>query len=715
VAEASTGWPLVLPAVVLRSDDLVRAVTGPDEILSLETALELVVREAPLGIALMDRQLRFVLVNAAMASMNGLPVEDHLGRDVRTVVGQQMGLQGLSEVLQRALDTGKPLRDVTFVTDGAGGQRRTFRCDYFPVLSGEAVVGVCSFVEEVTARRLAESQRDEAAAREHAARLEAEAQVRELTLAREALAEKQAQIQVITDAVPALIALVGKDLRYRFANETYRGWFGRDPASVIGRTLVEVMGPQGYETVREHVEHALGGADVKYEVLMPYPMGVRRVRAQLMPLRTRTGAVDGFVALVQDISAERRREEKLQFLAEASATLTSSLDFEETLRKLAALAVPRLADWCAIEMLTGDDQSEQLAVAHVDEAKVDHAWSLRETYPIDWSQRFGLPEVLRTGRSELYEEIPEELLSRSAVDDAHLGVIRALGLRSAIIAPLIARGRILGAITLVSAESGRKYDAADLTLVEDVAARAALAVENARLYREAREAVRKRDDFLSVASHELKTPLTSLKLTVAALEREAVRAGIPPSFQARLDRIQTQSTRLAALVDQLLDVSRMSMGRLVLEREAVDLRELAAEVVQRFADEASRLGTRVTLTAADPVPIRGDRQRLDQVLTNLVSNALKYGAGSPVDVQVDCNSGSGPTLRVHDGGPGIPSEEQDRIFERFERGRDTEGHVGMGLGLWIVREIVLAHRGQLWVQSPPGLGTTFGVSLPVDG
>ena len=678
-------------------------------------ALELVVREAPLGVALFDRDLRFVLVNPALAAINGITVEEHLGRNVRAVLGEEAGFQGLYEVLQRVLHGGKPLRDVTLQSDGPQGQRRTFRCDCHPVTDGGFVVGVCKFVEEVTARRLVESQRDEAAEREHAARLEAEAQVRELTLAREALAEKQAQLQLITDAVPALIALVGKDLRYRFANETYRGWFGRPPESVIGRTLLEVMGPDGYGTVREHVERALGGADVKYEVLMPYPMGMRRVRSQLMPLRTRTGAVDGFVALVQDISAERRREEKLQFLAEASATLTSSLDYEETLRKLAALAVPRLADWCAIEMLTGDDQSEQLAVAHVDEAKVDHAWSLRERYPIDWSQRFGLPEVLRTGRSELYEEIPSELLSRSAVDDAHLGVIRALGLRSAIIAPLIARGRILGAITLVNAESGRRYDAGDLTLVEDVAARAALAVENARLYREAREAVRKRDDFLSVASHELKTPLTSLKLTVAALEREAVRAGTPPSFQARLDRIQTQSTRLAALVDQLLDVSRMSVGRLVLEREAVDLRDLAAEVVQRFADEASRLGTRVTLTAPEPVPVRGDRQRLDQVLTNLVANALKYGAGSPVEVQVDCNSGAGPTLRVHDGGPGIPSEEQDRIFERFERGRHTEGHAGMGLGLWIVREIVLAHQGHLWVQSPPGLGTTFGVSLPLEG
>ena len=539
-------------------------------------------------------------------------------------------------------------------------------------------------------------------------------EVRELTGAREALDEQRAQLRVITDALPALIALVGKDLVYRFANETYRSWFGRAPEEVVGHSLLEVLGPAGFATVHEHVLRALGGAEVKYEVLMPYPMGARRVRTQLMPLRTRAGAVDGFVALVQDITAERRREEKLQFLAEASATLTAALDVDETLRRLAALAVPRLADWCAIEMLQAEERSEQLAVAHVDPAKVAHAWALRERYPLDWKQRFGLPEVLRTGRSELYEQV-NEALPRLAVgaDDDYLSAIRALGIRSAIIAPLVARGRILGAITLVLAESGRRYDATDLTLVEDLAARAALAVENARLYHEANEAVRKREDFLTVTSHELKTPLTSLKLTLAALTREAASGGVPDSFRSRLNRIQTQSSRLAALVDQLLDASRLSAGRLVLHREPMNLSELAAEVVQRFADEAARLGTTVTLETASPVDISADRHLLDQVLTNLVSNALKYGGGTPVRVRVDCETE--PRVRVCDQGPGVSPEEQDRIFERFERGRRAEGQLGMGLGLWIVREIVTAHQGTVRVESRPGAGATFEVSFPRGG
>ena len=696
------------------SDAMDRAEPGRDEVVSLEAALELAVQEAPLGIAVVDRSFRLLLVNVAMARINRRPVGEHIGSDLRLLFEGAPALEGVVRTLEQVMESGRPLRGVELETRSRSGRRWTFRCDYHPVTSGGSVVGVCCIVEETSVWREAEEQRDLAIAREHAALLESEAQVRELTRARETLDEQRAQLRVITDAVPALIALVGKDLVYRFANETYRSWFGRPPEEVVGHSVLEVIGPAGFAIVREHVQRALGGAEVKYEALIPYPTGARQVRAQLMPLQTRTGAVDGFVALVQDISAEQRRAEKLQFLAEASATLTNSLDVDETLRQLAALAVPRLADWCAIEMLEGEERSAQLAVAHVDPAKVNHAWALRERHPLDWKQRFGLPEVLRTGRPELYEQINEALPRLAAVaDDDYLSAIRALGIHSAIIAPLVTRGRILGAITLVHAESGRHYDAADLALVEDLAARAALAVENARLYHEAREAVRKREDFLSIASHELKTPLTSLKLTVAALDREAARGGVPDSFRSWLKRIQTQSSRLATLVDQLLDVSRLSAGRLVLHREPVDLSELAAEVVHRFADEAARLGTTVTLEAPGPVSVSADRHLLDQVLTNLVSNALKYGGGTPVQVQVDCERE--PRLRVWDRGPGVSPEEQDRIFERFERGQLAEGRVGMGLGLWIVREIVTAHQGTVRVESRPGTGATFEVSIPRGG
>ena len=691
-----------------------RAEPGRDEVVSLEAALALAVQEAPLGIAVVDRSFRLLLVNVAMARINRRPVGEQIGWDLRLLFEGAPALEGVVRTLEQVMESGRPLRGVELETRSRSGRRWTFRCDYHPVTSGGSVVGVCCIVEETSAWREAEEQRDLAIAREHAALLESEAQVRELTRARETLDEQRAQLRVITDAVPALIALVGKDLVYRFANETYRSWFGRPPEEVVGHSVLEVIGPAGFAIVREHVQRALGGAEVKYEALIPYPTGARQVRAQLMPLQTRTGAVDGFVALVQDISSEQRRAEKLQFLAEASATLTNSLDVDETLRQLAALAVPRLADWCAIEMLEGEERSAQLAVAHVDPAKVNHAWALRERHPLDWKQRFGLPEVLRTGRPELYEQINEALPRLAAVaDDDYLSAIRALGIHSAIIAPLVTRGRILGAITLVHAESGRHYDAADLALVEDLAARAALAVENARLYHEAREAVRKREDFLSIASHELKTPLTSLKLTVAALDREAARGGVPDSFRSWLKRIQTQSSRLATLVDQLLDVSRLSAGRLVLHREPVDLSELAAEVVHRFADEAARLGTTVTLEAPGPVSVSADRHLLDQVLTNLVSNALKYGGGTPVQVQVDCERE--PRLRVWDRGPGVSPEEQDRIFERFERGQLAEGRVGMGLGLWIVREIVTAHQGTVRVESRPGTGATFEVSIPRGG
>ncbi|MGZ3443177.1 MAG: GAF domain-containing protein, partial [Polyangia bacterium] len=202
-----------------------------------------------------------------------------------------------------------------------------------------------------------------------------------------------------------------------------------------------------------------------------------------------------------------RKQEAMRFLAEASALLSSSLDYEATFQRLAQLVVPRLADWCSVEVLQGG-APRQVAVAHVDPRKIELARQLRERYPIDPDAPTGVPNVLRTGRSELYEDIPDEMLIAIARDAEHLRISRELGLRSAVIVPLTVRDEVVGGMSLVWAESGRHYSPADVPLLEDLGRRAGLAVDNARLYREAQNAIKLRDEFLSIASHELKTPLT---------------------------------------------------------------------------------------------------------------------------------------------------------------------------------------------------------------
>jgi len=238
--------------------------------------------------------------------------------------------------------------------------------------------------------------------------------------------------------------------------------------------------------------------------------------------------------------------------------------------------------------------------------------------------------------------------------------------------------------------------------------------DHKRAEEDLKRAVVHRDDFLSVASHELRTPLTSLKLEVANLDRLAQRnqGVVPPErFREKLDNIESQAERLHRLINTLLDVSRIASGRLELEVDDVDLSTLAHDVVARFQDEAARAGCTLGIFAAAPVIGPWDRSRLDQVLTNMVTNALKYGQGKPVEVSVEV-AGARARLAVRDHGVGIAADDQQRIFDRFERASSTRSFGGIGLGLWIVREIVRAHDGDVHVESALGEGATFIVELP---
>ncbi len=280
----------------------------------------------------------------------------------------------------------------------------------------------------------------------------------------------------------------------------------------------------------------------------------------------------------------------------------------------------------------------------------------------------------------------------------------------------MARGRTLGTITLAFAESGRRYGPDEVRVATNLASRAALATDNARLYQEAQAAVRIREDFLAIAGHELRTPLTAARLN---LERLGTLLRAAPdsegagkdSATGRLHAVERSVARMGGLVDQLLDVSRLSAGRLTLDLEDVDLVEVAREALERLEQEAARAETEFRLSAPDAVVGRWDRIRLDQVISNLLSNALKYGAGQPIDLEVRTEAGAA-VVRVRDRGIGISPENQARIFEKFERAAAVRDFAGFGLGLWISREIVAAMGGRIDVASGPGAGATFTVMLP---
>jgi signal transduction histidine kinase len=411
----------------------------------------------------------------------------------------------------------------------------------------------------------------------------------------------------------------------------------------------------------------------------------------------------------------RRAERRARFLARASQALAASLDFRVTLDRVARLAVPIVADLCAVDMLEPDGSIRRLAVAHRTPQKAGLAWELEHRWPSRLDDLYGPGRVIRDGQPELRKEVQEAKLPRAARDAEHLRALRALRLESYLIVPLQARGRILGAITFAYAGSHRYYRKADLRLALELAARAALAVDNALLYRASREAVRLRDEFLAVASHELKTPITPLNLRLQTLRRELERKGAalePSRVSEHLTVLQRQCKRLATLAESLLDVSRLEAGKLVLDLEYVDLSALTREVVGRFAGQAERTGSALEVCATEPVVGHWDRIRLEQVVSSLLSNALKYGAGRPIHLCVE-RSPTGARLIVRDEGIGISPEHLPRIFDRFERAVSAEHFGGLGLGLYLTRHLVEAFGGTIRASSEPGQGATFEVELPL--
>jgi signal transduction histidine kinase len=325
--------------------------------------------------------------------------------------------------------------------------------------------------------------------------------------------------------------------------------------------------------------------------------------------------------------------------------------------------------------------------------------------------------VLNTGQAELYPVVQPELQVAHVPDPEMLTRVRALGPRSLMIVPLLARDRTLGALTLARGASRRPYGADDLALAEDLARRCALAVDNARLYEQAQQAVQARDEFLSIASHELRTPLAGIKGFAQVLQTAQQRGQLVPEQLTRgLQRIDDASNRLNELIQDLLDVSRIQAGPLLLRPHALDLAALVRDVTTRFGEQQDPQRRLVLDLAAEPCRLVADAHRVEQILTNLLENAVKYSPdGGEIRVALH-PSGEGVALQIVDTGIGLPHDAAEAIFEPFGRAPNAaRRHIpGMGLGLYICREIAERHGGRIWAESAgEDQGTTFCLWLPL--
>jgi signal transduction histidine kinase/CheY-like chemotaxis protein len=405
-------------------------------------------------------------------------------------------------------------------------------------------------------------------------------------------------------------------------------------------------------------------------------------------------------------------QRRAQFLARASSTLASSLDYEETLRAVAQLAVPDLADWCAVDLDT-DGQIKRVAVAHVDPAKVEIARRLQEQYPPDPASPYGVHEVIRTGKPAMMAHIPDELLTASASNAEHLEILRMLGLTSYICVPLLVEERAIGVMTFVSAESQRRYSEDDLQFAMEIASRAAFAVVNARAYDELRRANQLKDEFLATLSHELRTPLNAI-LGYARLLRAG---GIPEDRQpSALQAVERNAVALTQIVEEVLDVSRIVAGKIRLNVQQVNLAQVLSEAVATVTPAADAKGLRLQMLLDESAPpVSGDPDRLQQVAWNLLSNAVKFTPrAGRIQVRLE-RVNSHLEITVSDTGIGIAREFLPHLFERFRQAdsRPSREHGGLGLGLAIARHLVELHGGRISAASGgEGHGATFRVRLP---
>jgi signal transduction histidine kinase/PAS domain-containing protein/ActR/RegA family two-component response regulator len=432
-----------------------------------------------------------------------------------------------------------------------------------------------------------------------------------------------------------------------------------------------------------------------------------------VPLFDEKGAVRGAIGVFMDITERRRVEQEQRFLADAGRVLSSTLDYETTLSSLARLAVPDIADYCAIDVVQDDGAFARVNMVVADPAKQPIADGLKRYAPVLGSDSPGA-QVIRTGEALLATDCPPDYVARAAQNPEHFQLLTDLGVRSFMILPLRARGRTLGLLTIGSTSPRFRYDERDLRFASEVASRAGLALDNALLYRDAQDANRLKEDFLATLSHELRTPLNALLgwthiLKNGRLDEATVKRG--------LESIERNAGAQAVLINDLLDVSRAVSGKLRIEPQPIDLQAvvLAAVDAVKPAVRAREIDVVISIgTLASPV--FGDPDRLQQVVWNLLSNAVKFTpAGGQVEIAVK-QTGGAAQIAVTDNGIGIDQAFLPYVFDRFRQADSgtTRTHGGLGLGLAIVRYLVDLHGGTVTVESAgPGHGSTFVVTLPL--
>jgi PAS domain S-box-containing protein len=611
------------------------------------------------GFVAYDREWRFTYVNRN--------AETYLRRNREQLLGQSMwsvfpGMVGsrLHAVLHQSVDEQRPLE---------AELPSTFSDRWLRLVTYPAPEGLSVYFRDITEQRVSQ----------------------------EALRSSEEKLRgIVSFAADAIIAVDGQQ-RIRIFNEGARHIFGYTPEEVLGQPLSLLLPETRREVHDQHMRSFAASVEVASR-----RMGARlcvegrRKSGEVFPAevsitRLELGNEQVFTAVLRDITEQRRAEQQQRFLAEVGATLAYSLDFQDTLRAVVKLVVPGLADGCVLTADGGQATGRASAVSAVDP---ELECSLRDalTQPSGQAGPVGsaLEQVARTGEPVVLSEAP----------------ILAV--------PLRIQERMLGVLALVLNCPARRFGVEEYNLVRALASRAALALENARLYHTAQQAIAVRDETLGIVSHDLRSPLSAISLLSSLIELYQ----IPQTHEGdrardSLKRIRQSVGDMNRLIEDLMAVARMEAGRLSLDPEPLEVSRLFSQALEMLEPLAGAKALRLEATRDSRLPpVRADRARVLQVLQNLVGNAIKFTpSGGSIHLRAELDGGW-VRFSVSDTGTGIEPDALPYVFDRFWQARHTR-HMGAGLGLAIVKGIVEAHGGKIRVESTLGQGTSFIFTLPL--
>lgn len=559
--------------------------------------------------------------------------------------------------------------------------------------------------------------------------------------------------------MPQMVWVARADGYHEYFNRRWYEYTGSTPEESLGEGWISQLDPVDHEQIRQRWRHSLRTGEpyeIEYRIRQASDGSYHWHLGRALPQQDESGRIVQWFGTCTDIHDQKRARDSSRFIAEASAILSGSLDYEFTLPAVARLAIPQLADWCAIDLAGANGAIRRIVLHHRDPARLTLAQDISERYQHRFAKSELYADVLRHGKSKLFSVIAPELIDAVAADADHARLIRALGLRSLIWVPMTVGGITLGAIALATAETIRHYDSADLLIAEDLAGRAALALDNARLYREARESQhqlkryseelehrvlertaelrdinarlqssnRELQDFASVASHDLQEPLRKIQAFGDRLTARATELG--PEGADYLRRMKSAAVRMQTLISDLLEFSRITTKAQPFI--SVDLRQVAAEVLADLEAAVERSGGRVEI--GEMPRIDADPTQMRQLLQNLICNALKFrkpDIAPLVRVHArllapDSGASAGPSpggssaveqceIVVEDNGIGFDEKYLDRIFNVFQRLHGRNTYEGTGIGLAVCRKIAERHGGSITARSHPEVGSTFIVTL----